>query len=375
MSNRLEEAGRKLFENNPLSLVCSYVCHQENQCEGHCVLGKKGMPVYISAIEKYISDFFLNVYKPVRSTKENGKVAVIGSGPAGLTVAFSLARKNYDVTIFEGYDNIGGVLRYGIPEFRLPKSIIDRMTDLLYRSGVSIRPNTTVGMNVSLDDMFRDGFRAIFIGTGVWRPLRLNIKGESLGHVHYAIEYLKNPSGYRLGNSLIIIGAGNAAMDVARTAIRHGCHDVQVFLHLDESGIAARPGEVEYAKIDGVEFELMKTAVEITDEGVIFADSEIFIDDNGNKHARAIEGSESLECADSVIIAISQGPRSVIVSSTPGIDVNSFGLLEVDACGRTTREGVYAAGDVVTGARTVVEAVEYSRYVADCVDKYVKGKV
>ncbi|MCL2488335.1 MAG: NAD(P)-dependent oxidoreductase [Oscillospiraceae bacterium] len=375
LDHRLEQAGKKLFDNNPLSLICSHVCHQENQCEGHCVLGNKGMPVFISAIEKYISDFYLNIYQPIPSTGESGKIAIIGSGPAGITIAFVLAAKNYEVTIFEGNEYVGGVLRYGIPEFRLPKTVIDRMVDILYRSGVKIRPNTSIGTNLGVDDLFRDGFRAIFMGTGVWRPLRLNIKGESLGHVHYAIEYLKNPSVYRLGDSLAIIGAGNVAVDVARTAVRHGCRDVRIFGHSDESGITARPGEVTYAKIDGVKFELMKSAVEITDEGVIFADSEISVDESGYTQVHPIRGTEKLEPADSVIIAVSQGPRSVIVSSTTGIDVNeNSGLVKVDYYGHTTREGVFAGGDVVTGAKTVVEAVQVSRRVAEAMDEYVREK-
>jgi len=370
LDNKLEEAGKMLFENNPLSLVCSHICHQENQCEGHCVLNRNGMPVFISAIEKYISDFYLNIYQPVVSTKKSGKIAIIGSGPAGITIAFLLANKNYDVTIFERQDYVGGVLRYGIPEFRLPKSIIDRMVEILYKSGVKIRPNTTIGNNLNVDDLFRDGFRAIFMGTGVWRPLRLNVKGESLGHVHYAIEYLKNPSVYRLGNSLIIIGAGNVAIDVARTAVRHGCRDVRIYCHLDESGITAGVSEVAYSKIDGIKFELMKSVVEITDDGVIFADSEIY----GDKQVRPISGTEKLEQADSVIIAISQGPRSVIVSSTTGIDIGETGLVKVDYFGHTTREGVFAGGDVVTGAKTVVEAVQVSRRVADAMDEYVRER-
>jgi len=375
LDNKLEAAGKMLFENNPLSLVCCHVCHQENQCEGHCVLGKSGAPVFISAIEKYISDFYLNIYQPVPSTKENGKIAIIGSGPAGITIAFLLARKNYDVTIFEGQNSIGGVLRYGIPEFRLPKTIIDRIVDILYRSGVKIRPNTSIGTNLSVDDLLRDGFRAVFMGTGVWQPYRLNIKGESFGHVHYAIEYLKSPAAYRLGDSLTIIGAGNVAVDAARTAVRHGCRHVQIFSHLDaESGITAHPGEVEYAKIDGIRFELMKSVVEITDDGVIFADSEVFSDENGQKQVRPIGGTEKLEPSDSVIIAISQGPRSVIVSSTTGIDVGRSGLVSVDHFGRTSKEGIFAGGDVVTGAKTVVEAVLVSRRVADTMHEYVSQK-
>ena len=374
LESRLPDAGAMLFENNPLSLVCSYVCPQENQCEGNCIMGKTGMPVHISAIEQYISDYYLNIYKPVPSKKDRGKVAIIGSGPAGITIAFLLSRKNYDVTIFEGTDRIGGILRYGIPEFRLPKSNLDRIENILVESGVKIRPNTAIGTNLGVDDLFRDDFRAIFMGTGVWRPRKLNIKGESLGHVHFAVEYLRNPDVYRLGKYLIIIGAGNVAMDVARTAFRHGCEDVLIVFNKDESDITAREHEIQYAKIDGARFEYNKSAVEITDEGVIFADSEVYVDENGHKQAKAIPNTERLYLADSVIIAISQGPRSVIVSSTTGINVGESGLVIVDSCGRTSREGVFAGGDVVTGARTVVDAVVVSRKVAEAIDEYISGK-
>ncbi|MCL2675475.1 MAG: NAD(P)-dependent oxidoreductase [Firmicutes bacterium] len=371
LAGKLPEAGRLLFDNNPLSLVCSHICPQENQCEGHCVLGRNGSPVFISAIEKYISDFYVNYYKPEKSAKTAGKVAIIGSGPAGLTIAFVLARKDYDVTVYEGNDQPGGILRYGIPEFRLPKTVVDRLVGVLKNMGVKIRPNTAIGTNLTVDDLFRDGFSAIFLGTGVWRPRKLDIKGESFGHVHFAIEYLKNPEAYNLGERLIVIGAGNTAMDVARTAIRHGCHDVLIVCKTDETGISAREHELQYAKIDGAKLEFCKSAVEITDEGVIFADSEIFADKDGRKKARAISGTEKLIPADSVIIAVSQGPRSVIVSSTKGIDIKESGLVAVDEYGHTSRIGVFAGGDVVTGAKTVVEAVVASRKVADAIDEYI----
>ena len=366
LDSKMLEAGELLFENNPLSLVCCHVCPQENQCEGHCVLAKKGTPVFISAIEQYISDYYLNIYNPKPSLKKRGKVAIIGSGPAGITIAFSLARKDYDVTIFEGYDQIGGIMRYGIPEFRLPKSILDRLTDKLIEIGVKIRPNAMVGININIDDLFRDGYRAVFMGTGTWRPNKLGVKGESLGHVHFAVEYLKNPNVYRLGKSLIVIGAGNVAMDVARTAFRHGCKDVLIVFNKDESSITARAHEVQYAKIDGAKFEMNKATVEIIDEGVILADAD--------KQSKAISGTEKLYPADSVIVAIGQGPRSIIVSSTKGIDINERGLVAVDEYGHTSREGVFASGDVVTGAKTVVEAVVASRKVADAIDKYITDK-
>jgi glutamate synthase (NADPH/NADH) small chain len=374
LESRLLEAGKLLFENNPLSLVCSYVCPQENQCEGHCIMGKKGAPVFISAIEQYISDYYLYNYKPKCSLRNRGKVAILGSGPAGMTIAFLLAKKDYDVTIFEKHDQVGGILRYGIPEFRLPKRIVDQLMETLIESGIKIRPNTTIGSNLTVDDLFRDGFLAIFMGTGVWQPRKLNIKGESLGHVHFAIEYLKNPSVYRLGKSLIVIGAGNVAMDVARTAFRHGCEEVLIAYHKDESGLTACAHELKYAKIDGARLELKKLAVEIVDEGVIFADSEVYTDETGYKQARAILGTQKLYHADSVIIAVSQGPRTVVVSSTTGINVGENGLVVVDPLGHTSREGVFAGGDVVTGARTVVEAVVASRKIAETIDEYITKK-
>lgn len=373
LHSKIEEAGKMLYENNPLSLVCSYVCPQENQCEGHCVLGAKGSPVQISAIEKYISDYYLNIYHPEPSTRENGKVAIIGSGPAGITIATILSRHHYDVTIFEGNDQIGGVMRYGIPEFRLPKVVLDRMMDVLVKSGVRIRPNTSIGTNLNVDDLFRDGYRSVFIGTGVWRPSRLNIQGESLGNVHYAIEYLRNPGVYRLGKRLAVIGVGNVAMDVARTAFRHGCEEVWIIGNLEEEDITARSVELEFAKIDGAKLMLKKSTVAFVDGGVMLADSLIKTDENGRRRAEPMNGTEQLLPVDSSIIAVGQGPRAVIVSSTSGIEVAKSGLVAVDELGRTTRKGVFAAGDVVTGAKTVVGAMQISKQVAEAMHRYMES--
>ncbi len=370
LDNRIEAAGELLFSNNPLSLICSYICPQESQCEGHCVLGRKGAPVQISEIEQYISDYYLNVYKPTPPPERRGKVAVIGSGPAGITIAFLLSRRGYRVTIFEGNERIGGVLRYGIPEFRLPKSVLVRMRDVLAACGIVVRPNTTIGTNLTIDDLQRDGFGAIFIGTGVWRPGKLGLKGESLGNVHYAIDYLRNPDVYALGNRVAVIGAGNTAMDVARTVIRHGSREVTIVFNRGEEEITARKVEAEYARMDGARMLFRKSTVEFTEEGVILADARE--DEKGN--VLPVAGTESLLEADSAIIAIGQGPRAVIVSSTRGIDVTGRGLVAVDDCGRTTREGVFASGDVVTGAKTVVEAVNVSRRVADAMDEYMRGR-
>lgn len=367
--SKIDEAGKMLFENNPLSLVCSYICPQESQCEGHCVLGIKGTPVHVSSIEQYISDYYLNVFKPETIEKNGKKVAVIGSGPAGITIAFLLAKKGYEITIFEGHDKIGGVMRYGIPEFRLPKTVLDRLKAALKQCGVIIRPNTSIGTNLTIDDLQRDGFKAIFIGTGVWRPNKLGLKGESLGNVHYAIDYLRNPDVYDLGDSVIVVGAGNTAMDVARTVIRHGSHDVTLVFNRGEKEITARSVETEYARIDGAKLLCYKSVTEFREDGAIVMDCRV--EEDGS--VTELPGTETLLPADSVIIAIGQGPRSVIVSSTHGIDVSRRGLVAVDQCGRTSREGIFASGDVVTGAKTVVEAVNVSRRVAEAMDEYLQS--
>ncbi len=365
---KLDEAGRMLFENNPLTTVCSLICNHENQCEGHCVLGKKGDPVHFSMIESYISSTYAN--KMVKGPqKSNGKrVAIIGSGPAGITIAIILARYGYQVTIFEGKDQIGGVLRYGIPEFRLPKSVID---DIQYRhlelKGIKIRPNTTIGRAIGIDDLFRDGYKAIFIGTGVWQPNTLHIKGETLGHVHFGINYLNNPNSYKLGKKVIIIGAGNAAMDVARTVLRKGSEEIQCFSITKK--VAASQYEYSYAKLEGVKFLYNKRPIEILDEGVIFRD--VIEKEDGT--FEDIEGTDTLYDANSVIISISQGPQNTIVSTTTGLEANKRGLLVADENGHTTREGIFASGDAVNGARTVVEAVAHSKKVAEAMHEYMQG--
>ena len=367
--NKLDEAGRMLFENNPLTTVCSLVCNHEKQCEGHCVLGRKGAPVHLSTIENYISSTYANKMTKGPAPSNGMRVAIIGSGPAGITIAIILARYGYQVTIFEGKDKIGGVLRYGIPEFRLPKSILD---DIQYRhlemKGIKIRPNTSIGGGaIGIDDLFRDGYKAIFIGTGVWNPNALHIKGETFGNVHFGINYLNNPDSYKLGEKVIVIGAGNAAMDVARTAIRKGVRDLTCF-SLSKK-VAASDYEFSYAKLEGVKFEYNKMPVEIKDEGVIFRD--LTEDEEGN--FTEVEGSDRLYPSDSVIISISQGPRNRIVSTTEGLKANARGLLVADENGRTSRPGIFASGDVVNGARTVVEAVARSKVVAESMHQYMQS--
>lgn len=366
--NKLNEAGRMLFENNPLTTVCSLVCNHEKQCEGHCVLGKKGAPVHFSLIENYISSTYANQMVKGPAPSNGMRVAIIGSGPAGITIAIILARYGYQVTIFEGKDKIGGVLRYGIPEFRLPKSVLD---DIEYRhlelKGIKVRPNTNIGFAITIEDLFRDGYKAVFVGTGVWKPNVLHIKGETLGNVHFGINYLNNPDSYKLGETVTVIGAGNAAMDVARTAIRKGARYVTCF-SLSKK-VAASDYEFSYAQLEGVQFEYNRKPVEIRDEGVIFVD----VVEKEDGTFEEVKGSEKLYPSDSVIISISQGPQSRLVNTTKGLTATSKGLLEADERGFTSRPGVFASGDVVNGARTVVEAVAHSKIVAESMHQYMQS--
>ena len=365
--NKLDDAGKMLFENNPLTTVCSLVCNHKNQCEGHCVQGIKGAPAHFSVIENYISSTYASQMTKGPATPNGKKAAIIGSGPAGLTIAVILARYGYDVTIFESHDKIGGVLRYGIPEFRLPKSVLD---DFEYRhlrlKDIKVRPNTDVGKALRLEDLFRDGYKAIFIGTGVWRPNTLHIKGESLGNVHYAINYLQNPDVYHLGRRLIVIGAGNAAMDVCRTALRHGTRHVECF-SLSKK-ITASEYEASYAKLEGVNFHFNKKPVEITDKGVVFRD----LNEAEDGTLTDIPGTEELYPSDSVIVSISQGPCTTITESEHDLKTNERGLFVTDELGHTSMPGVFASGDAVKGARTVVEAVAYSKKVAEAMHEYMQ---
>lgn len=367
-ANDLNTAGEMLFENNPLSVICSLVCNHEKQCEGHCVLGRKGQPVHISSIENYISDTIFDKMAISCKPRNGKKVAVIGAGPAGITIAILLTKEGYSVTIFDGKDKIGGVLQYGIPEFRLPKSILERYKKKLREIGVKIRPNTAIGTALEIKDLLRDGYESIFIGTGVWRPKTLGVKGESLGNVHYAIDYLANPDAYELGDTVAIIGMGNSAMDVARTAIRHGSRDVTLYARGLKSD--ASEHETAYAKLDGAVMEFGMQIVEITDDGPVFR--HIHFDEDGRPEGE--DGELEQIQADSTIIAISQGPKSKLVNTTDGLKASGNGLLMTDERGQTTIEGIFASGDVVLGARTVVEAVAYSKGVAAAMDEYMKNK-
>lgn len=366
LQGEMPEAAEMVFANNPLSVICSLVCDHEKQCEGYCVKGIKGEPVHISSIENYISDTCFDRMKLEQLPKNGKRIAVVGAGPAGITIAILMACRGYKVTIFEVKEKIGGIMRYGIPEFRLPKSILDRYYVKMKELGILFRPNFALGGSTGVEDLLRDGYHAVFIGTGTWRPYQLHIPGETFGNVHYGINYLNNPDVYDLGERVLVIGAGNAAMDVARTAIRKGSRHVTVYSITEIP--AASPKEVEYAKLDGVEFEYLQTAIEIRDEGAIICDVEWTEDGKLVKK----EETARLVPADSIIISISQGPQDRIVNRDKELQVDDRGLLKTDANGETTMPGIFASGDVVTGAKTVVEAVKYSKMIADAMDEYVK---
>ena len=366
LQGQMPEAAEMVFANNPLSVICSLVCDHEKQCEGHCVKGIKGEPVHISSIENYISDTCFDRMKLEQIPKNGKRIAVVGAGPAGITIAILMACRGYKVTIFEVKEKIGGIMRYGIPEFRLPKSILDRYYVKMKELGILFRPNFALGGSTGVEDLLRDGYHAVFIGTGTWRPYQLHIPGETFGNVHYGINYLNNPDVYDLGDRVLVIGAGNAAMDVARTSIRKGSRHVTVYSITEVP--AASPKEVEYAKLDGVEFEYLQTAIEIRDEGAMICDVEWTEDGKLVKK----EETARLIPADSIIISISQGPQDRIVNRDKELQVDERGLLKTDANGETTMPGIFASGDVVTGAKTVVEAVKYSKMIADAMDEYVK---
>lgn len=353
-ANKMMEAAQMLFDNNPLSMICSLVCNHENQCEGNCVRGIKGEPVHISSIENYISDSCFERLELKKAPSNGIKAAVIGAGPAGITIAIILALKGYSITVFETHDKIGGILRYGIPEFRLPKSILDRYYKKMRELGIKFRPNFSIGGSTNIQDLLNDGYKSVFIGTGAWRPRKLGIPGETFGNVFYAINYLNNPDVYELGNKVAIIGAGNAAMDVARTAIRHGSREVTVYVRGQE--VSASKTEFEYAKVDGVKFEYQRSIVRIEDEGPVFKE----------------ENGEKLIPADSVIIAISQIPQDRIISKEKDLKLNEKGNLSTNELGETSIPGVFASGDVVTGAKTVVAAVAVSKQIAEDMHKFMQ---
>lgn len=359
-----------------LPAVCGRVCPHEKQCEGHCVLAKKGQGIHVGKLERFIADFDgeMGLIRDNLQPKTRGRIAVIGSGPAGLSIAGDLARKGFNVEIFEMEPEPGGVLMFGIPEYRLPKEIVHREIKKIEELGVIFHCNTTVGTSLNIDQLFGMGFDAIFIGTGTVKPKKLDIPGRNLKGVRQAVYFLRKVSLYNEGNisredvpvlegdRVFVIGCGNTAMDGARTAIRMGAKSVEVIYHRTIDRMSALRSEYDEAVEEGVKFNWESSIVEIHD-------------DNGTLNEVVIEhdGKRRTEKADKVLMAVGSVPASRIVSTTKGIGVDERGyILTRDVpYGMTTRKGVFAGGDVVNRPSTVVLAMQDAKLVADGIAQYV----
>ncbi|MGL5544061.1 MAG: NAD(P)-dependent oxidoreductase [Cetobacterium sp.] len=354
--NKISEAGEILFLNNPLSIFCSIVCPHEEQCKGHCIKGIKETPVEFPLIEKEISTKYLSTLPLDKKKSNNIDVAIIGGGPAGITAAILLAKEGFKVTIFEAFSKLGGVLRYGIPEFRLSRELTDTFEKYLLNLGVKIKYNTLVGPTHTIQNLKDDGFKYVIITTGVWNPKPMDIKGETKGDVHYAINYLVSPESYNLGDNVLVIGGGNVAMDAARVAKRLGS-SVTVMYRRGEEDMPATKVEIAEAKEDGVEFKFYYAPKEILDDKMIFLRTESLTDESGRKKLITIEDSDIGIKYSSIIVAVSQGPKRNIVSSEDRISTEKWGTVVVADNFETTLENVFSCGDVVSGPKTVVAAV------------------
>ena len=365
---RYADAVRLIRKDNPFPSACAYIC--EHPCEARCRRNMIDDAVNIRGLKRYAVDNAGYVPQPDCAEPTGKKVAVIGGGPSGLSAAYYLALMGHKVTVYEKCAKLGGMLRYGIPNYRLPDSVLD---DFQYRhlelKGIKVRPNTTIGKTITIDDLFRDGYKSVFIGAGLWKANAMHIKGEALGNVAFGIDYLANSKAFRLGDDIAVIGVGNSAMDCARTAIRNGARHVTCYARRDESCISASEYEVSYAKLEGVGFRFCKAPVEIRENGLICRDT---VKGEDGKFTQ-VEGSETFYPHTGVIVSVSQGSESNLVKTTTGIETNQKGLLTVSEDGSTTREGVFAGGDAVMGARTVVEAVAIAKQVAESMDKYMKS--
>ncbi len=370
LEGNIMEAGRILFENNPLSAITSVVCPHENNCYGHCVLGAKGAPIEFYKIEQYISQLYLDAVKLTPPPSNGIRVAVIGAGPAGIYASIRLALKGYYVTLFESKEKIGGVLRFGIPDFRLPNTIVDKYARILNDLGVHFKPNTFVGATTMLTDLFDDGYKAVFVAVGTAKPNRLGLLGENLGHVCYAVDFLRSPLSYNLGKNIVVIGAGNVAVDAARMAIRCAPgSDVIMMNNLDEEDMTGTKHELEMARIDGVKFVQLRSTLRIREKDILAVRVEKTVNEDGSKSYEEEMGNREYIPADNVIIAVGQGPQGAVLSETK-VTRTARGLVDVDEEGNTSIPGVFAAGDVVTGPKTVVQAIASAREICDRIEKY-----
>lgn len=389
----LEGAYRTIWSTNILPSICGRVCPQEEQCEKYCLMGKKNEPVAIGRLERYLGDWAREQgLRLAEKARPNGKrVAVVGSGPAGLTCASDLAQKGYEVTIFEALHVPGGVLMYGIPEFRLPKTVVQAEIDGLRDLGVEIKTDVVVGKTLTVDDLFADGYQAVFLGTGAGLPNFLDIPGENLCGVYSANEFLTRINlmkGYlfpeydtpvKCGRRVAVIGAGNVAMDAARCALRLGPDKVYIVYRRTWEEMPARREEIHHAKEEGIEFHLLTAPVEIRGDengwvkGMVCQRMELGEPDaSGRRRPVPIPGSEYVLDVDTVIVAIGTTPNPLVSRSTPGLNTTRWGGLIIDEeTGMTSRPGVFAGGDSVTGAATVILAMGAGRRAAAGIDRYL----
>ena len=399
-----EAAYQIIASTSSLPAVCGRVCPQETQCEQLCTLGKKFEPVGIGRLERFVADWH-NDQEALKANppQSNGhKVAIVGSGPAGLTCAGDLARKGYKVTIFEALHTPGGVLVYGIPEFRLPKAIVAREVEGLKDLGVDVETNVVIGKTLTIDEIFDMGYEAVFVGSGAGLPSFMHIPGESLRGVYSANEYLTrsnlmkafrddNPdTPIMKGGKVAVVGGGNVAMDAARTALRLGAEHVYIVYRRSMEELPARAEEVEHAKEEGIDFRLLNNPVEVlgyqnpddardpkngTVRGLRCIKMELGEPDaSGRRRPVPIEGSEFDLDVDAVVIAIGTSPNPLIKNTTEGLEVNKKGGIVVDEGGLTSREGIYAGGDAVTGAATVISAMGAGKVAAASIDEYLQNK-
>lgn len=391
---RFEDAYYKIQETSSLPAVCGRVCPQESQCEKHCIRSKKGEPVAIGRLERFVADWYMkNGKAKTQKPESNGKkVAVVGAGPAGLTCAGDLAKLGYSVSIFEAFHTAGGVLVYGIPEFRLPKDIVKAEVDKLRELGVEIHTDMVIGKVLSIDELLNEeGFDAVFIGTGAGLPSFLGIDGENLNGVYSANEFLTRINlmkAYKfpeydtpiyIGKNVAVVGGGNVAMDAARCAKRLGAESVSIVYRRGADEMPARSEEIQHAKEEGIEFKLLSNPVRILGKDGWASKIECIKmelsapDESGRKSVTPIENSEFLIDADSVIIAIGQTPNPLIRSTTPDLETNKRGCIIVkEETGETSKKCVWAGGDAVTGAATVILAMGAGKTAAAAIDEYVK---
>ena len=390
----MDGAVKELKNKNNLPAVCGRVCPQETQCEAKCIKGIKGEPVAIGRLERYVADWDLarGMEMPTKAEPKHKKVAVVGAGPAGLTAAGDLAKMGYDVTIFESLHTPGGVLMYGIPEFRLPKAIVQKEIDYIRALGVDIQTNVVAGKTVLIDELLNEeGYECVFIGTGAGLPHFMDIPGENLNGVYSANEFLTRSNlmkAYRFPESLTpihagkrvaVIGGGNVAMDAARTALRLGAEESWIIYRRSEEEMPARIEEVEHAKEEGVHFQLLTSPIELKGDENMNLISMICQryelgepDASGRRKPIPIEGDVFEMNVDTVVMAIGNGANPLVTSTTPGLMITKRGNIQADEeTGETSRKGVYAGGDIVTGAATVILAMGAGKSAARAIDEYL----